>query len=219
MKFDAETVVPAAHPKSKTFQDLTGQRFERLQVLFFVGMSEESRHSNWLCDCDCGSKIILRGNTLKRGVTRSCGCLNMERITVHGHHPRGRRTKVYRAWDAMIQRCSNPKNKKYPYYGGRGITVCDRWASFKNFLHDMGSPEDGLSIDRINNNNGYSPENCRWASCLEQQNNMRSNVRVQYMGETLTLAQLSRKVQIPYTTLRKRICVRKLSVEMATSKA
>jgi hypothetical protein len=217
MKFDAATVIPAVHPKSKSFQDLTGQRFERLQVLFFVGMSEESRHSNWLCACDCGGKIVLRGNTLKRGVTRSCGCLNMERITVHGHHARGRRTKVYRVWDAMIQRCSNSRHKYYPYYGGRGISVCERWLKFASFLIDMGPPDAGMTLDRIDNAKGYSPENCRWVSRLVQQNNLRSNVRVQFQGENLTLAELSRKVGMPYQKVRARISIYGWTVDKAVS--
>lgn len=153
--------------------DLTGQRFGRLTV---VGYSHTNRNrkSVWNCHCDCGNDCQVAGERLVR-LTRSCGCLIREttasRNTTHGQ----RRSKEYGSWRAMKERCHNQNSEKFADYGGRGITVCDRWRySFEAFLSDMGDkPSPRHTIDRIDNDRGYEPGNCRWATPSEQRLNQR----------------------------------------------
>nr|WP_150959353.1 AP2 domain-containing protein [Aneurinibacillus sp. XH2] len=159
--------------------ELVGQRFWRFIVL---ERAENDRHgkTRWKCLCDCGTISIVHGSALKRGNTKSCGCLNDElrktRFITHGHSSEGKTSPEYTAWYCMIQRCTNPKNKDYPNYGGRGITVCNRWVnSFESFLEDMGEkPSPNHSVERKNNNAGYSPENCTWADKVQQSRNQRT---------------------------------------------
>ena len=153
--------------------DLTDQRFERL-----IAKSPSHQNKNggwfWNCECDCGNKTIVSVGKLRNGTTKSCGCFNLDRITKHGlcHTPE------YKIWQAMVQRCSNVKYKMYKHYGGRGIKVCKRWLEFENFFADMGErPNNKLTIERVNNDKGYSPSNCIWDSWLSQGHNKRLNKR------------------------------------------
>ena len=124
----------------------------------------------------------------------------------HGHtRANGWRSRTYRIWTGMWERCIYPTNKRYADYGGRGITVCQRWQDFRNFLADMGEAPEGLTLDRKNNSKGYSPKNCRWATAHEQQQNMRSNVNLEYKGETFCAREWSRRLGIKYITLLARI--------------
>lgn len=112
--------------------------------------------------------------------------------------------RAYRIWEGLKNRCRNPRNRAYKYYGGRGITVCERWLDFDNFLRDMGLPPKEGSLDRINNDGNYEPGNCRWATIREQANNKRSNIRLTFQGNTLTLAEWAKRLDIPRTTLVRR---------------
>lgn len=167
------------------FVDLTGKRFDRLLVVGDAGRNSKQKIM-WLCKCDCGNETVVIGENLKNGATHSCGCLRNEWMSVFGVHNKthgqaaydsGNRTHVYQIWVHMHDRCRNPKNKSYRYYGGRGIAVCDEWKSFEQFYKDMGDRPEGKSIDRIDNNKGYCKENCRWADKFQQSQNRR-NVKI-----------------------------------------
>lgn len=157
------------------------------------------------CICRCGKEFTTTISNIKTGTTQSCGChrKSLKTSLIHGLS----RTKEHRAWLAMINRCTNPNATSYKHYGARGITVCDRWLnSFTDFLSDIGfAPSKGHSIDRKNNNLGYSPENCFWATIVEQQNNKRSNRFFEYNGESKSIIQWSEITNMPCGTIRSRI--------------
>lgn len=165
--------------------DLVGMVFTWLTVIARAprGKSYDSR---WLCLCKCGNERIVYGISLRNGTTKSCGCYARAQTAVmnrtHGHctGANGRRTGTWRIWLGMKQRILNPNTKKFHNYGGRGITICDRWKdSFENFLADMGEcPSKLLSIDRKDNNGNYEPGNCRWATSKEQRANQRPRKKV-----------------------------------------
>jgi hypothetical protein len=177
------------HPKI----DFAGQRFGRLVVLSFVRV--EKYKDVWLCACDCG-KVLTRNNHhyFKPGYVTSCGCMKGEAIsaakTKHGHTLVSN-SRTYRIWTNMRSRCSNALFDAYPYYGGRGIRVCERWSTFANFLEDMGEAPDGMSIDRRDSDGDYDLRNCRWATLATQANNKRNTRRLTLNGVTKSIADWS----------------------------
>ena len=184
--------------------DLVGMKYHRLTV---VSRAPNKRTSSaWNCVCECGGEVVVTGTDLRNGHTKSCGCFRKEttRATRRKHGATG--TPTYEAWKSMKKRCSNQENSDFPSYGGRGIQVCERWInSFPNFLEDMGErPENKSSIDRINNNGNYEPENCRWSTQKEQCNNKRNNVLLTHNGKTQSLTLWAEELGCTKSVLRAR---------------
>lgn len=178
------------------------QRFGRLIVIDYAG-TNKGRHALWKCKCDCGNIIITTGNNLRSGNTESCGCMASERLvrrnTKHGES----QTRLYKIWRGMHTRCENKNRPDSKYYVMRGVTVCDEWNSYETFRawSMENGYNDSLSIDRIDNDKGYCPENCRWVTHKQQCNNRRNNIIVNYCGKNLTLAEYSDAIGIPYSTV------------------
>jgi len=172
--------------------NVPGQRFGLLTIIKRVANNKWGR-ACWLCLCDCGNEVISSSDDLNRGDTKSCGCTRI----LHGHNRRTNKSQSYRAWDSMIQRCTNSKNKSYHRYGGRGITVCQRWMQFEYFIQDMGEPPtDGYTLDKIDNNDNYYKENCRWATMKEQARNRRNNKMLSHKGTTMCLTAWAEKLGV-----------------------
>ena len=197
---------------------IIGQRFGKLIVIkyLYTKYSKSNRKSHYfLCKCDCGNEVSFERNAIKSGHSKSCGC-NKGDLFMPKHNMSN--TKFYKNWYGMKDRCNNPNNPAYYNYGGRGIKVCDRWLeSFENFRDDMYESylehvaiygEDNTSIDRIDVNGNYCPENCRWATNKIQANNKRTTHYITYNGETMSLAQFAHKYSSPkvtYSTIYSRI--------------
>lgn len=180
------------------FRDLTGQRFGRLIATRYLGKIDKK--SRWQCRCDCGTECVKAAQHLALGLIRSCGCLRSEvsaemlreRATTHGAS-RSPQKRAWRRWAGMMSRCYRKTDTAYSRYGGRGITVCERWHDVWNFIADMGDPPESLTLERINNDGPYSPENCRWASYSDQNSNRRSTRKVIRDGRSQSIAQWARE--------------------------
>ena len=208
---------------SKRVKDITGQRFGRLTVLEFEYTLDSA--ARWLCECDCGALVLVRSNHLQRGRTRSCGCFQKECITGLGrdsatHHdcPRGKsRPPLYNSWANMIQRCTNPRNSSYKWYGARGISICDEWREYSKFrewaLNSGWEP--GLTIERIDLDKGYEPSNCKWITPQEQHLNMSTNKILTFRGESKPMKTWCEELGMPYYTVRSRLNILHWSVEDA----
>lgn len=209
------TVVKVVGPengrsRAKT-KDIRGQKFQRLTVLDRVGTCRLGR-AVWKCLCECGVTTLADGPSLRTGNTKSCGCLKREiaaercrNKTTHGDAIGGKVTREYRTWSGMWTRCTNPNSECWNFYGGRGITICDRWKDFAAFLSDMGRKPVGMTIERVDTNGPYCPENCIWATIQTQANNRRDNVKLTFRGETHGLGQWAKIVGLNPTTLGHRI--------------
>jgi hypothetical protein len=201
---------------SANFKDMTkltnlaGITFGRLTVIahsHVIATKSGTKHY-WKCKCSCGNYVIVRGDGIKR--YQSCGCKQREvarvTMTTHGDCVDGKPSREYRSWDAMKMRCYNPNNAEYKHYGARGIHVCKRWLnSYENFLADMGRCPEGRSLDRIENEKGYFPENCKWSTAMEQVYNRRNTLFCTYKGETKPLKIWCDELGLKYGTIRDRI--------------
>ena len=186
-------------------KDLIGQKFGRLTPNKMIGL-HKGRSCIWLCQCDCGNEKIVSSNSLVQGNVKSCGCLFKEgNNKKHGHAIKNKESKIYASWKSMIQRCTNKNNKRYKDYGGRGITICERWLKFNNFLEDMGEKPKGLTLDRINNNRGYCKGNCKWSSYMSQMRNTRRNNLIIIDGQTMCVEDACKKYNIKSKTAHTRI--------------
>ena len=192
--------------------DLTGQRFGRLSVVKLGEpkvLPSGQKMRTWICICDCGKETTVYQQHLTRGDTKSCGCYCSEcsskRLTTHGET----KTRLYKTWNSMRQRCFNPKSQSYVHYGKRGITICDEWndfLAFKNWAIENGYRAD-LSIDRIDVNGNYEPSNCRWVDAKTQANNKTDSRYLELHGKKQTMAQWADELNISISTLYRRIVV------------
>jgi hypothetical protein len=184
-------------------KDLTGQRFGKLLV---IGKDLTPQISNrkrvkWVCLCYCGNVTSVESYNLESGDIVSCGCHRRTQHITHGMTG----TPTYKVWDHMMGRCYNPNDGGYVDYGGRGITVCEEWHAFANFVKDMGTRPEGLQIDRIDNGRGYSPENCRWVTPKENARNTRGNRYLTFNGETKCVAQWTEELGYSKGTIKSRL--------------
>lgn len=155
--------------------------------------------------CSCGVRKIYPGSWVARGETTSCGCLGLEQNAAK-HRTHGMTfTTEYKVWRAMKGRCLRKSNKQYADYGGRGITVCERWLKFENFFADMGKRPEGLTLDRLDNNGNYEPGNCRWRDMTEQSNNKRNNRVLSFNGERMSVSMWAKKLGSKADTIRHRL--------------
>lgn len=192
----------------KTIALKEGERFGRLTVICEVEpkkYGKRCRVRQFLCKCDCGNKTIVNMNNLRNGITRSCGCLRKElnKRYIEDCLDKPQQSRLHNIWLAMRNRCNSKKGKDYRNYASKGITVCDEWKDFNTFfkwaINNGYHPS--LSIDRIDGNKGYSPDNCRWATTIEQANNIRTNTHLALNGVTHTIPEWSRLLNIDLNVL------------------
>lgn len=192
--------------RQRPIKDYAGERFGRLTATNLVRVDDKGRH-DWAFVCECGTECVKDIKSVRSGHTSSCGCLVrdalIDRNTKHGLSRKYPQT--YRTWKDMKARCSNPNDTSYKNYGGRGIKICSRWEDFANFFCDMGPRPDGLTLDRINVNKGYYPENCRWADAETQANNRRGTLWMEMDGRRVSFSQWCRAHGVDRTKARYRI--------------
>jgi len=179
-------------------RDLTGVRFGKRTVVEYAGKDHHG-HAQWACRCDCGKLSIARADALRRGSGDTCGCRDSRFIHGNPEHP------SYITWKSMINRCCNPNHPNYKNYGGRGITICEAWRDFRRFAADMGERPTGYTIERTDNDGGYTPENCKWATCIEQHRNTRANRFIEYRGRKITVAELAEIAGLKHSTVTRRL--------------
>jgi hypothetical protein len=190
-----------------------GARFRKLAVVE-QAPSHPKGGTQWRCVCDCGKQIVARATNLVQGFTGSCGCSTGQFVADSNRKHGQSRTPVYKVWRAMHDRCENPNNTSFKYHGARGIKVCKRWGKFENFIADMGPRPDGMTLERKNNNKGYTPANCTWATANAQQNNRRGNRCLRFDGRAQTIKQWADETGQPALRIWQRLS-RGWSVERA----
>lgn len=202
-------------PSGKKFIDLTGRVFGKFKV---VGYHEKRNGQHrFTCECECGARKSVIAQSLRDGKSKSCGCAHMNALRDKTRKHGGRQSPEYTVWIGMKARCSNPNSLAYKNYGGRGITVCERWnKSFQSFLDDMGPrPSAEHTIERTNNNLGYFPENCEWRTLLDQCNNTRRSRMVTWNGRTQSVTLWAKEIGVPPARLNQRLVKLKWPIERA----
>lgn len=205
-------IIPCSIPVNKRFENLSGKKFGRLLVINLYGKHTDNRgrfEYFYECLCDCGQRTHVHSISLKAGSSTSCGCFRREinagvlgrRMRKHGMY----QTSEYRIWQAMLQRCENSNAKHFKNYGGRGIKVCERWHTFEHFYSDVGPKPKNQSINRLNNNGNYEPENCCWSTQVDQCRNTRSNRMITHNGETHCCVEWDSILGFPYQTITRRL--------------
>lgn len=196
---------------------IPGTKFSRLTVINMLPKNN-NRESHYFCICECGAERNILGSSLKNGNTKSCGCYQKDQVrkaaTRHGMS----HTKIHHLWKGMMSRCYSPANFAFEHYGQRGITVCEKWHTFENFFEDMGERPPGRSLDRIDNNGPYSPENCRWATRAEQARNKRSNRVLGWRGEEKVLSDWAKCLGISGRVIAHRLDILGWDIERTLSK-
>jgi hypothetical protein len=195
----------------KYFKDITGEKFGRLTAVKRASTVKHGQQLSWVCICDCGNTCIAKGSNLRRGTTKSCGCLRRESVgersrkimLTHG----GTKTRLYSIWVSMKNRCSCPNNTHFDCYGGRGIKICEEWKDFENFRDWAISNgyDDSLTLDRTNNDGNYEPANCRWVTRKDQANNRRTNRLIEFNGQSHNLKTWAEILGIHPRTLKSRL--------------
>ena len=195
--------------------DLTGERFGRLIVIERSNNSKSGK-TKWLCECDCGNRTVVFSTSLIRGLTHSCGCLNRELASERAAKHLLSNSRLYKTWSGIKKRCHNSKSKSFSIYGGRGISICKEWDNdFQEFYEWSISHgyRDNFSIDRIDVNGNYYPENCRWVDRLTQANNCRTNHYLTFNGKTQSIAEWARELGVSDSVIRHRLSKLGWSVE------
>ena len=197
--------------------DLKGKKFGRLIVVEYVG-EDKSRHAMWKCHCECGTEIVTAAYRLKNGTCKSCGCYREEKLNIVRNKHNMSHSRLYRAWGKMNYRGKSKTWYNAHRYAERGISVCKEWAvSFETFADwaVKNGYDDNLSLDRIDNNKGYSPDNCRWVDRTSQQRNREVTLVYEYKGELKPLAEWTEIIGMKYKTLYDRVKKRGWSIEKA----
>lgn len=197
--------------------DMVGKRIGRLRVIRLSSKRAKNRHAQWHCICDCGTEKIISAGDLRSGNIQSCGCYHLEVIKkIHLTHGKSQ-TRIYKQWQDAKKRVTDPNGQYWHIYGGRGISMSERWMdSFEAFFDDMGECPPGMMLERIDNDGNYEPGNCKWATMKEQANNTRRNVHVSYLGEKLTMQQYCELKGLNYGLFRYRYHEKKHSRAAAT---
>ncbi len=185
--------------------DISGLRFGRLTAIERHEKTRDGK-TTWWCICDCGTQRAFIGTLLRSGHTKSCGCFQVDE-TIRNHTTHGKsHTYMHRLWTDIRNRCNNPRNKSYPFYGGRGIKVCERWeADYSNFVADLGTPPPGMQIDRIDNDRDYGPDNCRWTTRAINCRNRRNNHIIEWNGQRRCIKEWSELTGISRLAISQRI--------------
>ena len=191
-------------------EDLTGREFDRLKVIRYIPASEREGYGKkkdsrvWLCECSCGNTVRLRTQQLTHGKARSCGCYckDVFRKRIEENRTHGKKnTRLYRIWGDMKDRCFNQSAKDYPRYGGKGVNICEQWVNDFQSFYDWSIKNgysDNLTLDRIDNNGNYEPDNCRWATMKEQCRNRSNTLIIEYKGEKRPLSEWCEILNIDY---------------------
>ena len=194
---------------SKSLQDFSNKRFGRLIVIKRVD-NNKFKQVQWLCKCDCGNEKIITANALRSGNTKSCGCLKKEQdyINIAQKTHNMSNTRLYNIWRGMKNRCNSSTGKRHKFYHDKGIKVCEEWKNSFQIFYDWAinnGYNDNLSIDRIDNDKGYYPNNCRWTNSIQQNNNQSNNIRLLYKGKEYSIKELAEQNNIKRATLYERI--------------